>query len=390
MSTAAFSNTDDLAPFLDEAQFAFRASVHGFLTRHATPDYIRQCDEQKRFPEEAVRGMAEQGWFAVTLPEAYGGIAGYMEMTAMLEVIGYHSIALSRYWNMNVNMVGGAIARFASEEIKRRVLPQLAEGKTFFAFALSENNAGSDAASLKTSARADGDDFIIDGTKMWITGALQADYILTACRTSSEGKPHDGISLFLVPAKSANLTINPIDMVGGHAIRTCEVNYQGVRVSREWMVGDLHRGWRQLTTVLAKERVALGAMCTGAAQAAFDLARGYAVERKQFGRSITEFQAISHKLVDMQTSIDAGRLLVYRAARLLADNKPCSAQAAQAKYFASDSYVQAAIDGLQVMGANGYCMEYPMQRHLRESKLFQIFGGTNEIQRNIVARELLV
>jgi alkylation response protein AidB-like acyl-CoA dehydrogenase len=390
MSTAAFSNTDDLAPFLDETQFAFRASVHGFLSRHATPDYIRQCDEQKRFPEEAVRGMAEQGWFKVTLPEDHGGVGGYMEMTAMLEVIGYHSIALSRYWNMNVNMVGGAISRFASAEIQQRVLPQLAEGKIFFAFALSENNAGSDAASLKTSARADGDDFIIEGTKMWITGALQADYILTACRTLNEGKPHDGISLFLVPAKSAGLSISPIDMVGGHAIRTCEVNYQGVRVSREWMVGDLHRGWRQLTAVLAKERVALGAMCTGAAQAAFDLARDYGVQRKQFGRSITEFQAISHKLVDMQTSIDAGRLLVYRAARLLTDGKPCSAQAAQAKYFASDSYVKAAIDGLQVMGANGYCMEYPMQRHLRESKLFQIFGGTNEIQRNIVARELLV
>lgn len=390
MSTAPFCNTDDLAPYLDEEQFAFRDSVHGFLSRHATPDYIRECDEKKLFPKEAIRGMAEQGWFRVTLPEEHGGIGGYMEMTAMLEVIGYHSIALSRYWNMNVNMVGGAIARFASEEIKTRVLPQLAEGRTFFAFALSENNAGSDAASLKTAARADGDDFIIDGTKMWITGALQADYILTACRTSNEGKPHDGISLFLVPAKAANLTITPIDMVGGHAIRTCEVNYQGVRVSREWMVGDLHRGWRQLTTVLAKERIALGAMCTGAAQAAFDLARGYAVVRKQFGRPVAEFQAISHKLVDVQTAIDAGRLLVYRAARLLSDGKPCSAQAAQAKFFASDSYVKAAIDGLQVMGANGYCMEYPMQRHLRESKLFQIFGGTNEIQRNIVAREILV
>lgn len=389
MNNGLFQNQDDLSPYLDAEQFAFRESIHGVLSRVATPDHVREWDEKKDFPEAAIKAMAEQGLFAVTLPEEYGGVGGYMDMVAMLEVIGYHSVALSRYWNMNVNMVGGAIAKFAAPALKERVLPGLAEGRTFFAFALSENGSGSDAASLRTSGRIDGDDVVINGTKMWITGALQADYILTACRTSTEGKPHDGVSLFLVPKGSKGVTVNPIDMVGGHAVRTCEVVYDEVRVPRDLMVGELHRGWRQLTTVLAKERVALGAMCTGAAQAASDLARSYAADRKQFGRSITEFQAVSHKLVDMQTSIDAGRLLVYRAARLLVDGKPCSAQAAQAKYFASDSYVRAAIDGLQVMGANGYCMEFAMQRHLRESKLFQIFGGTNEIQRNIVARELL-
>ena len=380
---------DDLTPYLDADQFAFRGSVHKFLRRHATPEYIRAADEQKRFPEELVRGMAEQGYFAVTVPEEYGGVGGYMDMTAMLEVIGYHSIALSRYWNMNVNMVGGALARFASPEIRQELLPRLAEGKTFFAFALSENGSGSDAASLKTSARIEGDEFVVNGTKMWITGALQADYFLVACRTDPNAKPHDGISLLLIPRNAPGVRISPIDMLGGHAIRTCEVHLEDVRVPKDRIVGELHRGWRQLTTVLAKERIALGAMCTGAAQAAFDLAKSYAVERKQFGRSITEFQAVSHKLVDMKTAIDAGRLLVYRAAKLLAEDKPCGAEASQAKYFASDAYVRVATDGLQVMGANGYCTEYAMERHYRESKLFQIFGGTNEIQRNIVAREIL-
>ena len=380
---------DDLAPYLDEDQFAFRENVHRFLGRHSPPDYIRTADETKRFPKEVIRGMAEQGYFAVTLPEEYGGIGSYLDMVGMLEVIGYHSIGLSRYWNLNVNMVGGAIARFASPQIKAELLPQLAEGKAFFAFALSENGAGSDAASLKTSARLDGDDFVVNGTKMWITGALQADYILTACRTDSSGKPHDGITLLLIPREAAGVTISPIDMLGGHAIRTCEVHFEDVRVPRVRIVGDVHKGWRQLTTVLAKERIALGAMCTGAAQAAFDLARTYAVERKQFGRSITDFQAVSHKLVDMKTSIDAGRLLVYRAAKLLAENKPCGAEASQAKFFCSDAYVKVATEGLQVLGANGYCTEYPMERHYREAKLFQIFGGTNEIQRNIVAREIL-
>lgn len=380
---------DDLIPYLDDAQFEFQDSVHRFLERTAPPDYVRACDEEKRFPREAIDGMAAQGWFAVTLPEEYGGIGGYMDMVAMLEVIGYHSVALARYWNMNVNMVGGALSRFAAPDVKALVLPALAEGRTFFAFALSENGSGSDAASLTTSARIDGDHLVLNGTKMWITGALQADYILTACRTARGDMPHDGISLVLVPAKAAGITVSPIDMLGGHAVRTCEINFVDVRVSMDFVVGKLHGGWRQLTAVLAKERIALGAICTGAAQAACDLARSYARERKQFGRPITAFQAVSHKLMDMQTGIDAGRMLVYRAARLLADGKPCGAEASQAKYFASDNYLRVAADGIQTMGANGYCTEFPMERHFREAKLFQIFGGTNEIQRNIVARELL-
>ncbi|MEA2779885.1 MAG: butyryl-CoA dehydrogenase, partial [Rhodospirillaceae bacterium] len=180
-----------------------------------------------------------------------------------------------------------------------------------------------------------------------------------------------------------------IDMLGGHAIRTCEVNYVDVEVDPALIVGELHKGWRQLTTVLAKERIALGAMCAGAAQAACDLAREHAAGRRQFGRPIAAFQAISHKLVEMQTLVDASRLLVFRAARLLAEGESCAMESSQAKFFASDAYMRVATEGLQIMGANGYCSEYPMQRHFREAKLFQIFGGTNEIQRNIVAREML-
>lgn len=390
MSSGLFlARRDDLAPYLSDVHFEFRENVHKFLEKHADPDYIRACDEEKRFPAELVQAVAEQGWFAVNLPEEHGGVGGVLDMVAMLEIIGYHSVALARYWNMNVNMVGGALARFASPAIKQAVLPALAEGKTFFAFALSENGSGSDAASLTTTARREGDDFIVNGTKMWITGALQADYILTACRTGRGDSPHDGISLLLIPAKTPGIAITPIDMLGGHAIRTCEVNLVDVRVPATQLVGDEGKGWKRVMTVLAKERVALGAMCVGAAQAAFDLARSYAMERNQFGRPITAFQAVSHKLVDMQTRIDASRMLVYRAARLLADGKPCSVEASQAKCFASDSYMQVAVDGVQIMGANGYCSEFAMQRHFRESKLFQIFGGTNEIQRNIIARDIL-
>jgi alkylation response protein AidB-like acyl-CoA dehydrogenase len=386
--TLAMLDRSDLRPYLNDEQFEFRRSVNRVLVKHANSEYIGMCDEKKRFPKELIDVGVEQGWFALTLPEAYGGIGNYMDMTAFLEVAAYYSIALSRFWNANINMVGGAVARFASDEIKAEILPALAQGQGWLAFALSENGSGSDAASLTTRGVADGDDFIIDGTKMWITGAMQAKYILTAVRTDKEATKHNGISLFLVPTDTAGLDIRPIDLLGGSAIRTCEVNYVGVRVPKRLVVGELHMGWKRLTAVLAKERVALSAMCVGAAQAAVDLARWYALERKQFGQSVFDFQVVSHMLVDMQTQVDAARMMSYRAAKLLVDNQPCDAESSQAKYFASDVYVKVATDGLQIMGANGYAMEYPMQRHYRESKLFQIFGGTNQILRNIIARTL--
>ena len=386
--TLAMIERADLRPYLNEGHFEFRRSVARVLAKHASADYIRACDEEKRFPQELINVGVEQGWFALTLPEEHGGIGDYLDMTAFLEVAAYHSIALSRFWNANVNMVGGAVARFASEEVKAEVLPALAQGKGWLAFALSENGSGSDAASLTTRGVADGDDFVIDGNKMWITGAQQAKYIMTAVRTDREAKKHNGISLFLVPTDSPGLDIRPIDLLGGSAVRTCEVNYVGVRVPKRLIVGELHMGWKRLTAVLAKERVALSVMCVGAAQAAVDLARWYALDRKQFGQPIFDFQVISHMLVDMQTQVDAARMMAYRAAKLLADGLPCDAESSQAKYFASDAYVKVATDGVQIMGANGYAMEYPMQRHYRESKLFQIFGGTNQVQRNIIARSL--
>jgi len=379
----------DLSPYITDVQFEFRENVNRLLDKHATPAYLRECDDGKIFPKKIVDLMAEQGWFAITLPEEYGGVGGYMDMIAMLEIIGYHSTSIARFWNINVNMVGGAIVRLGAPALKEKLIPSLAKGKTYFAFALSENGSGSDAASLQTQGRVDGDHIVLNGTKMWITGAMQANYILTACRTAKGDGKHDGISLVLVPRDAPGVKVTPIDLLGGHPIRTCEINLVDVRVPCGLLVGDLHKGWSQLMSVLSKERIALATMCTGAAQAVVDQALEYAKERKQFGRSIASFQAINHKLVEMQTLIDAARLLAFRAGRLLEDGTPCNRESAQAKFFAADSYLRVATDGLQIMGANGYSMEYAMQRHFREAKLFQIFGGTNEILRNVVARDLL-
>lgn len=378
----------ELGPYLSPEQFEFRESVHRALSQVATPDYLRKHDEEKKFPAELVDLMARQGWFAITLPEAYGGVGDTLDMIGMLEVIGYHSSTLARYWNINVNMVGGAVVQLAGDAIKDELLPKLAEGRTRFAFALSENGSGSDAAGLKTTAVRDGDDFIVNGTKMWITGAVQANHILLACRTEKGEGKHEGISLLLVPNPTPGMEVRPIDLLGGHMVRSCEVNFVNARVQARQLVGDLHRGWSQLMGVLAKERIALGAIVTGAAQGALDLALEYTKERKQFGRSIASFQAINHRLVELQTQIDCARLLTYRGAALLASGQKCNVESAQAKFFAGDTYMKVALEGLQMMGANGYSMEYAMQRHFREAKVFQILGGTGEILRNIVAREM--
>ncbi len=380
--------TAQLAPFLGEEQLLFRETVHRFLAEHAPPQRVRAWDDNKEFPEEALAAMAEQGWFAITLPEEYGGVGGYMELACFLEAVGYHSIALSRFWNINVNMVGGAIAAMGSAELKAHMLPKLAQGKLRLAFALSENAAGSDATALLTRGVPKDDSIVINGTKMWISGASVADYIMTVCRTDPQATRHDGISLVMVPREAVGVTVSPIDLLGGHAVRTCEVNYVDVSVSRALLVGELHTGWKRLLTILDKERVAMAAMCVGAAQAAVDLAREYCTQRQQFGRKLTAFQAVSHKIVDMQVNVDAARLLMYSSARLLASGLPCARAASTAKLFAAETYMKTATDGVQVMGANGYSMEYAMQRHFREAKLFQIFGGTSEIQRNMIAREM--
>jgi len=371
---------------LNEEQQLFVDSVHRFMADHASPDKVRAWDENKTFPDDVFRAMAEQGWFALTLPEQHGGVGGYLELACFLEAVAYYSVALARFWNINVNMVGGAIAAMGSAELQSRMLPALAEGRVRFAFALSENDAGSDATALRTRGDCRGDKLVVSGTKMWITGAAVADYILTACRTDPQASRHDGISLVLVPRESPGLTVNPIDLLGGHAVRTCEVVFDEVEVDRSLVVGDLHTGWKRLLAILSKERVALAAMCVGAGQSAIDLAKNYCTQRRQFGRPLSAFQAVSHKLVDMQIGINAARLLTYYAAQRLVAGLPCVQESAQAKLFASEAYMRLAIDGVQVMGANGYSMEYAMQRHFREAKLFQIFGGTSEIQRNAMAK----
>jgi len=376
------------SPYLNEQRQLLQQSIHNVLKAECPREYVRECDEHKRYPAELIQKTAELGWWTLTLPEEYGGSGDYLDMAILLEGMAYYSIALARAWNIHVNMVGGAIARFGTPEQKAEILPKVAQGQVGLAFALSEAEAGSDASAVRTTAILQGDHFLVNGSKLWITNALNADYFLTVARTDPKSERHRGMSLLLIPRELPGLEVRPIDLLGGHALRTCEVVFDNVKVPADRLLGELHKGWINLLPTLTKERAALSAMCTGAAQAAVDDALKYAKERRQFGQPIGKFQMIQSKLVDMQIKVDASRLLAYQAGYLLSQGQQADRECSSAKIFASDTYLEVAIEGVQVLGGFGYSMEFDMQRHFRESKLFQIFGGTNEIQRLVVGRQL--
>jgi alkylation response protein AidB-like acyl-CoA dehydrogenase len=377
-----------MTPYINDARKLFQESIHRFMRIECPREYVRQCDEEKKFPAELVAKMADLGWFSLTLPEEYDGFGDHMDMVVFLEAIAYYGIAAARNWNITVSMVGGTINRLGTTEQKAEILPKVARGEISLAFALSEPEAGSDAAAVRTSAVLKDGCFIVNGNKMWISGALNAEYLLTVVRTDPKSERHKGLSLLLIRRDLPGVEIRPIPLLGGHALRTCEVIFDNVKVPADRLVSELHSGWLNLMPLLTKERPALAAMCVGAAQAVVDDAVRYAKERSQFGRPISKFQAIQHKLVDMQVKVDAARLLTYQAGYLLSQGQSAERECSEAKIFASDAYVQIAIEGIQVLGAYGYSMEFDMQRHFRESKLFQIFGGTGEIQRMVVARQL--
>ncbi len=375
-------------PYLTEERKLFQESIHKFMKVECPREYVRACDEEKRYPAVLVKKMVELGWWSLTLPEEFDGYGDYLDMVIFLEAVGYYAIAPARDWNRTVSMVGGTINRFGTAEQKAEILPKIARGEVSLAFALSEAEAGSDAAAVRTTAILKDDHFVVNGSKMWITGALNSDFMLTVVRTDPKSEKHKGMSLLLIPRDLPGIEIRPTALLGGHALRTCEIFFDNVRVPADRLVGELHNGWINLIPLLTKERAALAAMCVGGAQAAVDDAVKYAKERVQFGRPIGKFQAIQHKLVDMQIAVDAARLLTYQAGHLLASGEPADRECSSAKIFASDTYVHVAVEGIQVLGGYGYSMEFDMQRHFRESKLFQIFGGTNEIQRLVVARQL--
>lgn len=380
--------TDRDFGFTDE-QMMLRNSVREFVRKEVPEDYVRHCDQNKIAPLDTYDKMAELGWLGVAIPEEYGGSGlGFVELGIIQEELSYGFLELAVLFYRATVHGAHSLLTYGSDEQRRKYLPLIVEGKFKSSMSLTEPNAGSDASGVQTRAVADGDHFIINGAKVFNSQIDIADRTVLVTRTDPDVPNHKGISLFFVNPKTPGVTIERIDTLCFRSVGTNRVTYEDVRVHRDDLLGDLNGGWKHLMTNLNKERFSLSAQVTGAAQAALDCALGYAKERVQFGQPIGKFQAIQHKLADMQIAVHTSRLLTYDLARRLDAGLACRKEASIAKVYATEAYFRVADEGMQVLGGYSLTPDFPMERHFRDARLMRIGGGTNEVMRNSIAKDL--
>lgn len=370
-------------------QELFRATVRDFCKREITREYVRECDRDHRPPTELFRMLGTQGWLGINIPEEHGGSgAGATEVAILLEELGKAFLDLSFWVFRSVTWGGLAIARDGTQEQKAEFLPKVASGELSVCFSLTEPDAGSDAASISLKAEEDGDEFVLNGQKVFTSGFKVSDLDLVAARTAVSDKKQHGITNFLVDTNAPGLESSPIETLGHWPLGTTMLTFTDVRVPRHRILGTVHEGWANLGVYLRYERLCLSAARTGAAKAALADAVAYATTRKQFDQPISSFQAVAHRLADMQVLTEISETLVYRYAARLDRGKATPRDAAILKLFACEAYKSVADMGLQVLGGYGYTMEYDLQRHFRESRLGVIGAGTSDIQKNIIAKTM--
>jgi len=373
---------------ISEEQRHFVESIRDFCARECTPEKLAELTDGFKDPHnhDMAARMAELGWYGLCIPEQYGGSDGsFLDASLFLEETTRGQAPIGAYAVTLICV--GALDRFGTEEQKRDLLGRVAGGGTL-AIAMSEPEAGSDVAALKTSAVRDNGEWVLNGSKMWCSFAHKASHVLIVCRTERSENKHEGMSMIFVPRETEGFTITPIDTLGGED--TNELHLDDVRVPEDALLGQAGAGWTQLMAGLNKERVILASTALGLAQRAFDDALAYAKERRQFGRPVGTFQALQHKFAEMATDLARTRLLVREVARLT-DEQPdrmLPQEASMAKLAATELAKRCALDGLQIMGGYGYATEYPMERHLRAAVVTTIYGGTSEIQKNIIAKTL--
>jgi alkylation response protein AidB-like acyl-CoA dehydrogenase len=374
---------------LTAEQDLLRETARRFVNDVCPPDKAKEWDEQHHYPAELFRAFADLGWTALAFREEDGGGgAGAAELAIITEELGRSSLDVAQCFCLTLQ-AGLVLQEFGSEDMRRELLPAVMAGDARLSIAISEPDAGSDAASMRTFAEDKGDRFVIDGQKMWCTGAgLPDTKIVCYVRTDRDVPKHRGLSVLLLDPTSPGVELRKIDTLARHILGTYEVYLDGVEVPKEHLIGPLHEGWKVLLSGLSLERVLISGGYVGAAQATVDEALAYAKTRHQFGRPIGEFQALTHALADMQTEVDAARLLVQRAAWVHDTGADASTAGSMAKLKGSETYVAAARLGMQILAAHGFATESVMSFRYRESIVAPISGGTSQIQRNGIARSM--
>jgi len=375
--------------FLTQEQTMWKEQVDRLMEKEIGREYIRTCDMNREYPYKGYEAIVKQDWLRLLIPEDHGGLGGtifdYALLCEGLARYGFDfatAFMVSTFTAMN-------IVKFGTDAQKAKYLEPFMRGDIRFSISISEPQAGSDAASTRTRAIPDGDGFLLRGQKLWCSGAAAKNVVIAMLvRSDPDTKKHLGLSVFLVPNDTPGLDIRKLPTMARRATGTTEIFVDDARVTRDQLLGTLGQGWSIITDHLELERIAVSAGYVGNAQQAVDDALRYAHERIQFDRAIFDFQVIRHMLADMQTKVDAARLLVYRAADLASRGVPCAREVSMGKLFASETLQEVTRCGMQILGGHSMLPESDMERYFREGMQSTIGGGTSQIQRTIIAKSM--
>jgi alkylation response protein AidB-like acyl-CoA dehydrogenase len=373
---------------LTQDQREIQALTRDFAGAEIDP-HAAQWDRDHHFPRDLFSKLAELGLMGVCVPEEYGGAgADFLSYVLVLEELSRADAGVGVTLAVHTSATTLPILTFGTDEQKARFVPPLARGEHLGAFALTEAEAGSDAGALRTKAEPNGDGWSITGAKQWITNGRYAGTFLLFARTDADTAGARGVSAFVLDGEHVRVTRDE-EKLGLNSSVTNDIVVEGARVGRDRLLHEENRGFRVAMVTLDGGRIGIAAQALGIAQAAYDVARVYATERRAFGHRIADFQAIQHKLANMSMEIDAARLLVYRAAWLKQAGRPHTEEGAKAKLFASEMARRQTGEAIQVLGGYGYTKEFPVERYYRDAKITEIYEGTSEIQRLVIARSIL-
>lgn len=374
---------------LTREQQMIREMVRDFAEHEVAPKAF-EVDRYGKFPLDTFQKMGELGILGIPFPEEYGGIGGDTVSYALsVEEIGRACGSTGLSYAAAVSLGASPIYYFGTEEQKKKYLTPLASGKALGAFGLTEPGAGSDAGGTRTKAVLEGDEYVINGSKCFITNASYAETVIITAVSGKNEKGENIVSAFIVPTDSHGFQVSKeYEKLGLRGSNTAELILEDVRVPKENLLGDPVRGFKQFLHTLDGGRISIGALSVGIAQAAFDAALKYSKERMQFGETISKFQAIQFKLADIAMHIELARNMILKAAWLKDHHRPFTKEAAMAKLFASEIAMRAADQAVQIHGGYGYMKDYPVERFLRDAKLMEIGEGTSEILRIVIARQI--
>jgi butyryl-CoA dehydrogenase len=373
---------------LTQDQREIQALTREFAKAEIEPNAAR-WDREHHFPRELFGKLAELGLMGACVPEEYGGAGvDFPSYILVLEELSRADAGVGVTVAVHTSAVTLPILAFGTDEQKSRFVPALARGEHLGAFALTEAEAGSDAGAIRTKAEPDGAGWTITGAKQWITNGRYSGTFLLFARTDQNTSSARGVSAFILDADHVRVTRDE-EKLGLNSSVTNDIVIEGAHVDRDRLLHEENRGFRVAMTTLDGGRIGIAAQALGIAQAAYDVARTYALERRAFGHRIGDFQAIQHKLADMSMELDAARLLVYRAAWLKQQGRPHTEEGAKAKLFASEMARRQTAEAIQVLGGYGYTKEFPVERYYRDAKITEIYEGTSEIQRLVIARSIL-